>query len=136
MSDEQQSESPYAYSPTPDEPFGVEELTSDEKNMAALCHLVTLANSFTLLLGTVACLVLWMVKKDESSFVDHHGKQALNFQITLILAFGISFVLACLYIGFLFMFVLYFANIGLTIYAGIKASEGERYEYPMTIQFL
>ena len=132
MSDEQQADNPYAYSATPD----AVELTSDEKNMAALCHLITLANSITGLLGTIACLVLWMIKKEDSAFVDHHGKQALNFQLTLILAYGISIVLACLYIGFFFLFMLYFLNIGLTIYATVKASEGERYMYPLTIQFL
>jgi uncharacterized Tic20 family protein len=136
MNDEQQPDNPYAYSPSSDDQSGSTELTSDEKNMAALCHLITLANSITGLLGTVACLVLWMVKKEDSAFVDHHGKQALNFQITMILAFGISIVLACVYIGLIFLFILYFANIGLTIYAAIKASEGERYEYPLTIQFI
>src|SRR4051812_48219415 len=51
--------------------------TSDEKTMALLSHALTLGT------GIIAPLILYFVKKDESSFIAAHAKESLNFHITL-----------------------------------------------------
>src|SRR6478672_10908820 len=60
--------------------------TSDEKTMALLAHVLTLATGF------IAPLVIYLLKKDESSFVTAHAKESLNFQITLFLAIIVLFL--------------------------------------------
>jgi hypothetical protein len=52
-------------------------LKDEEKQMAMFCHLGALIGGF------VIPLVIWMMKKDESRFVDRHGKECLNFTISL-----------------------------------------------------
>lgn len=111
-------------------------LTKDEKNMAMLCHV----SSLCWLIGipsVVGPLVMWLSKKDESEFIDVHGKEALNFHISLIIYSAISGVLIFLFfvglIGFLIIGIMY---IVCTIQASMKASEGEEYYYPMTIRFI
>src|SRR6478735_7706961 len=65
-------------------PAGVSE---DEKVLGMLCHLLGI------LTGFLGPLVLWLVKKDSSAFLDHHGREALNFQITVMLVmFGLGSV--------------------------------------------
>jgi uncharacterized Tic20 family protein len=60
------------------------EVSNDVKNMGVLCHLLGLFTCF------VGPLVIWLLKKDEMPFVDHHGKEALNFQITLAIVYVIG----------------------------------------------
>ncbi len=103
---------------------------NDERNLGMLCHLLGI---FTGFLGP---LILWLVKKDESSFLDDQGKEALNFQITLMLGYLISGVLTAVLIGFLMIPVLLIAGVVFCIIAGIKASQGERYRYPLTLRLL
>lgn len=111
--------------------------TQDERTLGMLCHLLGL------LTGFVGPLILWLVKKDESAFVDHHGKEALNFQITYILvalgAGAVIFVLCIVVIGFFLIPVLFVLPI-LVIIAGIiaciSANRGEWSRYPGCIRFI
>ena len=57
---------------------GQGQVSKDARNMALLCHLLAI---FTGFLGP---LILWLLKKDDDSFIDEHGKEALNFQIALL----------------------------------------------------
>src|SRR4051794_18722361 len=61
--------------------------TSEEKTLALFCHLGGYFTSFIL------PMILWLMKKDESKFIDHHGKEALNFQLTQIVLFSVIGVL-------------------------------------------
>ena len=72
---------------------GVGPLSQDEKTMAMLIHL---SGIFT---GFVGPLIIWLIKKDESPFVDRHGKTALNFFITLAIAAFVSVILIIVLIG-------------------------------------
>ncbi len=60
-------------------------LTKHERNLAAIVHAATLSRYFIPLGNIVLPLVLWLANRNELKFVDHNGKQALNFQISLIL---------------------------------------------------
>jgi uncharacterized protein len=97
-------------------------LKDDEKQMAMFCHLGNLIGGF------IIPLVIWMIKKDESRFVDRHGKEALNFSISML----IYVLVTCGCAGILLMpFSLYWC-----IMAGMAANRGEYYSYPMTIRFI
>ena len=105
--------------------------SSDDKTMAILAHVLTLVAGF------IAPLVIYLIKKDGGSpFVLAHAKESLNFQITLILAFIVSFILWIILIGILLTWLLGLAALVLVIIATIKASEGKFYKYPFSIKFV
>jgi len=148
--------------------------TSTEKKIAAFTHLSTLTQYIIPFGNYIFPIIFWTSKKDESQFVDHNGKQALNFQLsvlvyTLILALiaipvflytilrNISFndlvhnediifenldygnSIGLLTLGALALLILAgikVAEFFLVIYASVKASNGEEYNYPLTIPFL
>lgn len=101
-----------------------------EKMWAMLCHIGAIV------LGFIAPLVIWLVKKDESPFIDDQGKESLNFQITMTIAFIAAGMLMFVFIGFLLMPALAIFDLIMVIIAGIKANDGEKYRYPVNIRFV
>jgi len=75
--------------------------------------------------------VVWQMKKNDMPFVAQQGVEALNFQITVALAFLAAALLSVILIGFLLMPIIGIGALVLTIIAGIKANQGEHYEYPI-----
>lgn len=98
--------------------------------MGMLVHLLAL---FT---GFIGPLVLWLIKKDESAYIDYHGKEALNFQITMFIAFLVAFVLVFVLIGFLLLPLLFLGNIIFPILAAVAANRGEYYRYPISLRII
>lgn len=104
--------------------------SSEERTMALLCHLLGLFTSF------VGPLILWLIKKDESKFVDDQGKEALNFQITVLIASAIGGLTTMICIGFLILAAVWIADIVLCILAAVDANKGKAYRYPATIRLV
>ena len=108
----------------------------DEKTWAMLCHAVSFAGIIIPLGNIVGPLVIWLMKKDTMPLVDDQGKESLNFQITMMFAVAISFVLMLILIGFVLVFAVGIFDIVMTIIAIVKVSQGERYRYPACIRFI
>ena len=106
------------------------EFSQDSRNMAMLCHLLGLLTNF---LGP---LILWLIKKDEDAFVDEQGKEALNFQITLIIGYIVGGITTPICIGFALIPLVGIADIVFSIIACVAASKGEHYRYPMSIRLI
>ncbi|MEO6733132.1 MAG: DUF4870 domain-containing protein [Ferruginibacter sp.] len=104
--------------------------TSDEKTFAVLSHILAIVASF------IAPLIIYLIKKDESSYVAEHAKESLNFQITMILLFIVSGILILVLIGILLIWLLSIANLVLIIIATIKASENKLYRYPFNLRLI
>ena len=112
----------------------------EETQMGMLIHLLAI---FT---GWIAPLIFWLVKKDTSPFIDHHGKEALNFQITLFLlsmglmAVSVVVALITMGIGMLILMPLFIAISILAlvweIQACTAASRGEWHRYPVCFRFI
>lgn len=101
-----------------------------------LCHLSALAG-FVLPLGNIlGPLIVWQMKKNEIPSVEVHGKESLNFQITVTLAFLICIPLFFLLIGFVLVPLIGFASLVLLVLAGIKANNGESYSYPFSLKLI
>jgi uncharacterized Tic20 family protein len=86
--------------------------------------------------GIIGSLIIWQIKKDQHPFVDRHGKESLNFQISMLIygiAAGLS-ILIC--VGTVLLPAVVIADIVFVIIAAIKASQGEEYRYPITIRFV
>jgi hypothetical protein len=109
---------------------------SDARMWAMLAHLSALPGSFFVIGSIVAPLAIWQIQKDKSAFVDYHGKEAVNFQITMALAAAVSFLLMVILIGFVLIWLVGAVWLIFTIIAGIKANNGEYYRYPVTIRFI
>jgi uncharacterized Tic20 family protein len=101
-----------------------------------LCHLSALAGLLIPLGTIIGPLVVWLVKKNELPSVDAHGKESLNFQISMAIYFIVSAILMVIVIGFLLMIAVAVADIVFVIIASVKASNGQPYRYPLTIRFL
>lgn len=99
---------------------------------AMFCHLAAL---FAHILGPI---IVWLIKKDESTFVDAHGKEAVNFQITMLIWMMVAFALTVATCGVLFPLpmIVAIADLVMCIMAGVAANRGEMYRYPMTIRFI
>jgi uncharacterized protein len=104
--------------------------TKDESNMGLLMFILAI---FTGFLGP---LILWLVKKNESKYIDAQGKEILNFQITLIIALLVNIPLWFIVIGIIIHFALIIANVVLMILGAIKASKGSFYRFPFALRLL
>ena len=124
-----QEPDPGAPPPPPEQPQQ-QEIPQDSKNLAMLCHLLGLLTNF---LGP---LILWLLKKDDDAFVDEQGKEALNFQITLMLAGIVAGALSCIGIGLILLPVVGIADIVFSIMACVAASKGKHYRYPVSIRLV
>lgn len=118
------------------------DVSADERSYALFLHLVLLAHLVLSLIAIVIPIIMWQVKKDESPFLDDHGREAVNFQITLVI-YSIIFTIAAVPIGFLtcgvgfaLAFVPYVLGIVGMIQAASAANRGEFYRYPMTMRFV
>jgi uncharacterized Tic20 family protein len=86
--------------------------------------------------SVIAPLVIWQIKKDEFEFVDDQGKEAVNFQISILIYALVAGLLCFACIGFFLLPAVYIFDLIFLLIAGIKANNGEHYRYPLTIRFI
>ncbi len=94
-----------------------------------ICHLLGLV-------GFIGPLIIWLIKKDQSPVVDREAKKALNFQLTVLIAWIAGFVLCFVIIGFVLLPLIWLFWLIFTILAAVKTNSGEDYKYPFAITFL
>ncbi|MGI9546356.1 MAG: DUF4870 domain-containing protein [Flavobacteriaceae bacterium] len=79
-----------------------ESLTKHERNLSAVIHASTLSKFFIPFGNFILPLVLWLANRNENAYIDHNGKQALNFQISLLLySIVIGMISIPFFLGFL-----------------------------------
>lgn len=106
------------------------QLDSNEKMLATLAHVLGIFVYF------VGPLIIYLVAGDEKPFAKQHAKEALNFQLTLLIGYLISGVLTIVFIGVLGFIVLGLASIVFSIIAAIAANDGKDYQYPVCIRLI
>ena len=109
----------------------------DTRMWAMFCHLAGLA----LLIGIPAANILgpfivWQVKKEQHPFIDAHGKESMNFQISMFIYGLVAGLLIFVCVGMVLLPVLIVVDIVFVIIASIKANDGQAYRYPLTIRFI
>jgi len=104
--------------------------SNDDKNIVTITHLGGILFSF------IPSLIVWLLKKDDSEYIAAQAKEALNFQITLLLAQFIAYVLIFILVGFLLLGLIWIFNIVFCIIAAISSSKGEYYRYPFTLRLI
>ncbi len=110
--------------------------TSDERTVAMFEHLTF----FTWFLGIplVVTLILWLVKKNESPFIDDHGRESMNMQLSLLVYSVLTGVLGFVTCGMAWALwgVIIVAAVVFGVLASTSANRGEYYRYPAVIRFL
>lgn len=112
-------------------------LTENERTWGMLAHLSALVGVVVPLFGCVlGPLVVWLGRRDQSSFVEGQAKEALNFNISVFLALIVCSFLMLVFIGFILGAALFIAWLVMTLIAAIKASEGIPYRYPLSLRLV
>jgi uncharacterized Tic20 family protein len=124
------AQSGYPGQPAYGQPAGAAMSESDERMWAMLGHLGGIV------LGFIAPLVVWLVYRERSAYLDDQGKEALNFQIAVAIGYVVGVVLSLIVIGVLVMIAVWVASIIFSIMGGIAANRGERYRYPVTLRLI
>ena len=110
-------------------------LTRDERNMAMFVHASTFSGVVIPFGNLIGPLIIWLMRRDESQFVDRHGRAALNFQISMTIYMIISLILVMVFVGILMLIGFFILDVVMTIVALVRASEGREFKYPLAIPF-
>ena len=129
---------------TSNQPPSVPPSQTNENSLAVVMHLLGFAWFVFPFYGNIlGPLVLWLIKRGESPFLDRVGKEVLNFQISFSIYISVTLavgtVLLIFLVGILFYFVaaaIWVAWVVLMIIGAVKTSNGEEYKYPFTIRLL
>jgi uncharacterized Tic20 family protein len=110
--------------------------TQDERTWAMVAHLAALGFFIVPFGNILGPLVVWLAKRDHSTFVALHAKEALNFNITFLIGALVCGVLLVFSIGILLGAMLFVFWLVMTIIAALKANEGAAYRYPFTVRLV
>ena len=122
-----------------EQPRAGRETNRDACMWAMFCHLAGLGGFLPIapvLGGIIAPLIIWQIKKDQFPFVDEQGKEAVNFQISILIYLLVAGLLCFACIGIAVLPAVYIFDVVFLLIAGVKANNGEHYRYPLTIRFI
>ncbi len=107
----------------------------DTRMWATFCHLAGLLSLTGIpFAGLLGPLVIWLVKEEQSPFVDDQGREAINLQISMGIYTVVAAFLCIVLIGIPILAALALAEIVFIILACVRSNEGELYRYPLTIR--
>lgn len=128
--------------PQQENQYGIQKDTS----YAAIIHLSSFIGFLIPFGSIIAPLILWLIKKDQDTFIDYHGKACVNFEISMLIyslvvaLLAIPFSIITLGIGAIALIglgiMVIIAYVVFKIQATIKASNGEYYQYPFTLELI
>ena len=110
--------------------------SKDDRTLGLVVHLSAFAGHLFPFAHIIVPLVIWLVKKDSSAFLDDQGKEAVNAQISFTIYMFVAAVLCLILIGFVLLVALWIADIVLVIVAAIAANEGKAYRYPYILRLI
>ena len=109
---------------------------ADEKMWATLIHIGGILFNFLPPLNFLPALIGYIVLKDKGPFIRAHATTALNFQITLLIAYVAGVILTIVFVGLLVILAAWILSIVFGITAAVAANKGEWYTYPLAIKFI
>jgi len=113
------------------------EISKDARMWAMICHLAGLAGLVVPIVGcVVGPLVVWQIKKEEFTFVNEQGKEAVNFQISMLIYGIVAGLLCFVCVGFVLAPAVAIFDLVFLLIAAVKANDGHHYRYPLTIRFI
>ncbi|MHC4104132.1 MAG: DUF4870 domain-containing protein [Planctomycetota bacterium] len=118
---------------------GCKEINKDARMWAMFCHLAGLCALLPIVPvvgGVIGPLILWQIKKDDNPFIDEQGKEAVNFQISILMYLIVSIFLCIVCVGAFLVAATIFVFFVFMLIAAAKANNGHHYRYPLTIRFI
>ena len=123
--------------PPPPPPLTTPSTSSDVRTWCVLCHASALLGLFFHFLGhLLGPLIVWLVKRGDSPEIDAHGKESLNFQLSMLIYDAVAVILCFVLIGIPILILLWVLNTIFVIVASIQASDGKLYRYPFAIRLI
>jgi uncharacterized Tic20 family protein len=111
--------------------------SSNVRTWCVLCHASALSGIFLHVFGHIfGPLIIWLLKRHDAAEIDAHGKESLNFQLSMLIYNVLAGILVLVVIGIPLLILLYVLNIVFVIIASIQAGDGKLYRYPMAIRFI
>jgi uncharacterized protein len=111
--------------------------SSSVRTWCILAHATALVGFLVPVAGhIVGPLIVWLAKRQDSPEIDAHGKESMNFQISMLIWNAIAAILIIVFIGIPILILLHILNIIFVIVASIQASEGKLYRYPLAIRLI
>ena len=111
-------------------------ISNDERTWATFAHLSALMGILLPVLTIIGPLAIWLLKKNKMPFVDEQGKEAVNFQLTMLIGFLICIPLMFIVVGFVLAGILVMLDIIFIIVAATKANQGVHYRYPFSMRII
>ncbi len=108
--------------------FYYKDFMGDKKVLSIITHLLGIVTGF------IGALIVYLVTKQE--VVKNHAREALNWQISVLIYSLILGVISTMFIGEALLGLAGLLNIVFCIVAAVKANSGEVWKYPITIRFL
>ena len=103
--------------------------SQDDKTLGMVMHILCLVG-----FPIIGPLIIWLMKKDQSPYLDAQGRELLNFQISYFIYAMISVVLIAVLIGIVLIFAVGIASLVFTIIGLVKAADGKVYRFPLCIR--
>jgi len=133
--EEPKAETPQAVHESP----GSKEINKEARMWAMFCHLAGLCALIPIVPvigGVIGPLIIWQIKKDDNPYIDEQGKEAVNFQISMLMYFIASIFLCIVCVGAFLVVATIFVFFVFLLIAAVKANNGYHYRYPLTIRFI
>ncbi|KPM79679.1 MULTISPECIES: DUF4870 domain-containing protein [Pseudoalteromonas] len=108
----------------------------DQRTWAMFCHLSALAGLLFPFGSVIGPLIVWLVKKEEMPLVAEHGRKSLNFQLTMMIAYIVCFMLMFVVVGVILLPLVALFSLIMVVVSAIKANDGKEVKYPMAIEFI
>ena len=105
-------------------------IKSEERLMAAGIYVLSL------FFPVIAPLIIWLLKKDESSFIDYHGKEYFNFFISYLVYSIVAGILTLVIVGIFLLWAIGIAALIFSIIAAVRAYEGKEYQFPWIFRLI
>ncbi|GAB6283234.1 MAG: DUF4870 domain-containing protein [Ignavibacterium sp.] len=111
-------------------------LSKDDRTWGMISHISALLGYVIPLGNIIAPLIIWLSKKEQSNFIEDQSKEALNFQISIVIYAIIAGILSLILIGIFLLIAVGLFNLIYIIIAAIKANDGIKYRYPLCIRII
>ncbi len=108
----------------------------EERNWAIIAHLSALSAIFTGIGMIVGPLVVWLLKRDDGAYIADQAREALNFNITMFIAYIVAALLVIVAIGIVLLPLLAIAHLVMIIIAMVQAGEGRDFRYPFALRLI
>lgn len=104
--------------------------SANDKTMGTLSHVLGI------FLGPVGPLIIWLTQKDTAPWAGDEAKEALNFQITMLIGWVVCFLLTFIVIGAFLMPIVGLVSLIFSIMGAIEANKGLHYKYPFALRLI